>query len=392
MQTQNNDFRSVLTRGVEDVIVKEDLERALASGKKLRIKLGIDPTGPNIHLGRAIPLRKLRAFQDLGHTAVLIVGDFTALIGDPSDKLAKRPMLTPGDVKTNMKRYKEQLGSIVDLRRAELHYNSKWLKKMNLGDMARLAESFSVQQMVARRNFKDRWDRNEEISLREFLYPLMQGYDSVAVHADVEIGGFDQLFNLKAGRIVQKHYGEPEQNILTTKMLLGLDGRKMTTTWGNTVAINDEPNDMFGKIMSLDDSLMSDYFLLCTDMEEAEIAAELARSPRDTKMRLAREIVSIYHSKQIGEKAEAEFKRIFSEKKINEAELPILRMGSEKSINADDIVLKSGVVLSRNAARRIIEQGGFEINGKKIMNPQDAVSLHAGDVVKIGKKDFFRIG
>jgi tyrosyl-tRNA synthetase len=215
-------------------------------------------------------LRKLRAFQDLGHIVVFIIGDFTAQIGDPSDKLEKRPMLTAEAIKHNLKTYKEQVGKIIDLSKAEFHYNSTWLSKLRFQEIAELAESFSVQQMTARRNFKDRFDKGEEVSLREFLYPLMQGYDSVAINADVELGGFDQLFNVKAGRVVQKHYGKPEQDVLTVQMLEGTDGRKMSSSWGNIIAIVDEPNDMYGKIMSVRDDLLTKYFLLCTDLSEEE--------------------------------------------------------------------------------------------------------------------------
>jgi tyrosyl-tRNA synthetase len=217
--TDEKRIDDILNIGTKDIFVKEHLKNRLMSGKVLRVKFGIDPTGPKIHLGRAIPLRKLRQFQDLGHKVVLIVGDFTATIGDPSDKLEKRPMLTEADIKKNMKDYKNQLGKIIDLRKAEFVYNSKWLKKLGFREISKLAESFTVQQMSGRRNFKDRLDKEEEVSLREFLYPLMQGYDSVAVKSDIEIGGFDQLFNLKAGRIIQKHYDMPEQDVLTIEML-----------------------------------------------------------------------------------------------------------------------------------------------------------------------------
>ena len=260
-----------MERGVTSIVDRAHLENALDSGKTLRIKLGIDPTGPNIHLGRAIALRKLCAFQNLGHQAVLIVGDYTALIGDPSDKLSKRPMLTKTDVKKNLKNYKKQIGKILDLKKTEFRFNSNWLSKLKFQEISQLAESFSLQQMVERRNFKDRLDKREEISLHEFLYPLMQGYDSVAVKSDVELGGFDQLFNLHAGRVIQRHYGQKEQDLITVEMLEGTDGRKMSTTWGNVVTILDEPNDMFGKLMSLHDELIPKYLLLCTNTKEGEI-------------------------------------------------------------------------------------------------------------------------
>src|SRR3990172_9583191 len=228
---KNEKIKELLERGVAEVIDRKNLEKKLKSGKKLRVKLGIDPTGPKLHIGRAIIIRKLRDFQRLGHQIVLIIGDATAVIGDPSDKISKRPMLTKEQVKNNLRTYKNQIGKILDLKKTEFHYNSAWLKKINFIEVGELAESFSLQQMSARRNFKERMDKGEEVSMRESLYPLMQGYDSVAVRADVELGGFDQLFNLKAGRTIQEHFGQPKQDILMVEMLEGTDGRKMSTTW-----------------------------------------------------------------------------------------------------------------------------------------------------------------
>jgi tyrosyl-tRNA synthetase len=268
-------------------------------------------------------LRKLKAFQDLGHQIVLIIGDFTATIGDPSDKISKRPMLTKEHIQENMKDYEKQLAKIVDITKAEIHYNSEWLENMTVREMSGLAESFSLQQMIARRNFKDRLDKGEDISMRELLYPLFQGYDSVVVKSDIEIGGFDQLFNVRAGRTVQKHYSQPEQDILTIQMLEGTDGRKMSTSWGNIITIIDEPNDMFGKVMSIKDELIGKYFLLCTDVpvEEIESLETEIKSgdlnPRDVKLRLGREIVSVYHGEEVAKRAEEEFIKIFSQKEIS---------------------------------------------------------------------------
>ncbi|MBP6949091.1 MAG: tyrosine--tRNA ligase, partial [Candidatus Pacebacteria bacterium] len=249
--TDEKKIDELLVRGVEDIIVKEELKAALMSGRQLRIKLGVDPTGGKIHIGRAVPLRKLREFQRLGHQVVFIVGDFTAQVGDASDKTEKRPMLTRAQIDENLKDYKSQISKILDISKTEFVYNNDWLSKLTFGELTTLAECFSVQQMLARRNFKDRYEAGKEISLREFLYPIMQGYDSVAVKADVEIGGNDQLFNLKAGRIIQEYYGMPKQSIMTFQMLDGTDGRKMSTSWGNIITIVDEPFDMFGKVMAL---------------------------------------------------------------------------------------------------------------------------------------------
>ncbi len=376
----------ILDIGIEDIFIKENLKKKLLSGKILRVKFGIDPTGPKIHLGRAIPLRKLRQFQDLGHKVILIVGDFTATIGDPSDKLEKRPMLTEKEIKQNMKYYTKQLGMIIDLKKAEIKYNSKWLKKLNFKEIAELSESFSLQQMSARRNFKDRIEKNEEISLREFLYPLMQGYDSVATKSDVEIGGFDQLFNLKAGRIIQKHYNMPEQDILTVKMLEGVDGRKMSTSWDNIITIVDEPKDMFGKIMSIKDELISKYFLLCTDIKETEIPK--SENPRDVKMKLAYEIVKIYHGEKEAKKAEENFVKTFQKKEIPEEMIEIKINKNETLV---DVLIKEKIVSSKGDFRRLIEEGAItDLDTNEKLNNINIITKH-GMHLKIGKRRFVKI-
>ncbi|MCL5006568.1 MAG: tyrosine--tRNA ligase [Patescibacteria group bacterium] len=396
-KSKANDVEEILTRGVTEVIDREHLRKALLSGKKLRVKLGIDPTGPRIHLGRAVLLRKLRAFQDLGHRVVLIVGDFTAQIGDPSDKLAKRPLLTPAQVAENMKNYKKQLGKIIDLKTAEVKYNSSWLSRLNFTQVTRLAESFSVQQMLARRNFKERYEKGIDISLREFLYPLMQGYDSVAVKADVEIGGFDQLFNLMAGRAVQKYYGKKEQDILTCEMLEGTDGRKMSTSWGNVINITDEPNDMFGKLMSVRDGLIGRYLLLTTDVSREEINAIESGmqtgkvNPRDAKLRLAREVVAIYHGEKSASAAETEFLNVFQkgrlpanvrEEKIQASRLSIV-----------DLLVQTRLAASKSSAFRLIQQGGVKVDGEKISDPKTVIVIPGKTalVVQAGKRDFLKV-
>jgi tyrosyl-tRNA synthetase len=376
----------VLTRGVEDIFIKEDLKKKLLSGKILRIKFGIDPTGPKIHLGRAVPLRKLRQFQDLGHKVVLIVGDFTATIGDPSDKLEKRPMLTEKQIKENMKSYVKQLGTIIDLKRAEFKYNSVWLKKLNFKEIANLAESFSVQQMSNRRNFKDRIEKNEEISLREFLYPLMQGYDSVIVKADVEIGGFDQLFNLKAGRVVQKHYHLPEQDILTVSMLEGTDGRKMSTSWGNVVNISDDSNDMFGKIMAIRDELISKYFLLCTDIKENEIPK--SENPRDLKMKLAFEIVKIYHGEKKANEAQENFINTFQKKEIPET-MEEISVGNGELLS--EVLVKNKILTSKGEWRRLILGKAIHDLDKNEHIADQNLKITENLKLKIGKKRFVKI-
>lgn len=381
----------LLTRGVEDIIVKDELKKELLSGRQLRIKLGVDPTGPKIHLGRAIPLRKLREFQKLGHQVIFIVGDFTAQVGDASDKSEKRPMLTRAAIDENLKDYKSQISKILDLSKTEFVYNSDWLSKLSFDEITKLAECFSVQQMLARRNFKDRFDAGTEISLREFLYPLMQGYDSVAVKADLELGGFDQLFNLKAGRIIQEYYGQPKQNLLTCVMLEGTDGRKMSTSWGNIITVVDEPFDMFGKLMSVHDDLIIKYFTLCTDlpMQEVQIiegSLKNGENPRDIKLRLAMEIVTMYHSEKDASLARNSWIETFSKKGVPDI-VPEIRTSSDTELG--DVLVENGIVSSKTDWRRLVEDGAVaETEGRAVTDPREK----SGNVtLKIGKKRFVRI-
>ncbi|MFA6251267.1 MAG: tyrosine--tRNA ligase [Candidatus Paceibacterota bacterium] len=388
--TDEKKIDEILTRGVEDIFIKEDLKQKLRSGKQLRIKLGFDPTGSKIHIGRAIILRKLRAFQELGHQIIFIVGDFTAQVGDPSDKLEKRPMLQKETIKQNLKTYKKQVGKIIDLSKAKFYYNSTWLKKLGFQEISELAESFSIQQMSARRNFKDRFEKGEEVSLREFMYPLMQGYDSVKVKADVEIGGFDQLFNLKAGRIIQKHYGLPEQNILTCQMLEGTDGRKMSTSWGNIITIVDEPNDMFGKIMSLKDELITKYFLLTTNMDIGEIekmknSLKNNENPMVFKKMLGKEIVTLYHGKEKAEKAQVNWENVFSKKEIPEDVLEV-----EKGDKFVNVFLNNKIISSKTEFRRLVDEGAIT-NLETEEKIKDYDSNATSGTYRIGKKRFIRI-
>lgn len=389
LEKKVNEF---LTRGVEDVFVLEDLRQKLLSGKKLRVKLGIDPTSPHIHIGRAIILRKLRDLQEMGHQIVFLVGDFTARVGDASDKLQKRPMLSERDIKANMKTYIDQAGKIIDLKRAEVSYNSKWLKKLNFADVCELAETFSLQQMTERRNFADRIERGEEISLRELLYPLMQGYDSVALKADIELGGFDQLFNLKAGRVIQRHFGQPLQNVITFKMLLGTDGRKMSSSWGNVIAIDDEPRDMYGKIMSLKDELIADYFLMATDVSMSrveEVREELAsgENPKKLKMELAREIVAMFHGAKKAIKAEESFVAVFSKR---EAPTDIQAVTAEGQPLVD-ILVAEGTVASKSEFGRLVREGAVSLIDPREEKIIDIYTKAEVGTYRIGKHRFIKI-
>lgn len=387
-------IQNLLSKNVEDIFIKENLEKRLKSGKVLRVKLGFDPTGSKIHIGRAMVLRKLKEFQDLGHIIVFLVGDFTARIGDPSDKLEKRPMLSSSKIKENLKDYKNQVGKIIDLKKAEFHYNSKWLSKLNFAEIADLAESFTVSQMANRRNFKERLDRGEEVSLREFLYPLMQGYDSVKLKADIEIGGFDQLFNLKAGRIVQKHFGMQEQDILTTSMLEGTDGRKMSTSWGNVINITDEPNDMFGKVMAMSDDLITKYFKCATDLSEEEVKkidldiVSGKLHPKDAKIRLAKEIVKMFHSEKFAESAKNNFEAVFSGGAVPENIEEVFVKEGTKLV---DILIDKKLINSRSEMQRLVNEKAIKnLDGHQKIETKDFI-LSETVTLKIGKKRFIKV-
>lgn len=386
-------IEQVLVRNVEQVIEKEHLAAALASGKKLRVKLGIDPTGDKIHIGRAVSLWKLREFQDLGHKVVLIIGDFTAQVGDPSDKLSKRPFLTKEQVKKNLKNYLPQIGKIIDLKKTEVRYNSEWLAKLNFREISELAESFTIRQMIERENFSNRWEQHEEISLREFMYPLMQGYDSVAIKADVELGGTDQLFNLMAGRKIQERYGQKPQDIMTMGMLSGLDGRKMSTSWGNVINIVDAPDEMFGKVMSMHDAEIVTYFRFATGLDEFaiskyELDLKNGKNPKDVKLALANAIVARYNGEKKADEAQAKWETLFSKKEVAE-DIPELKV--PKKLTAQELVMLSGVVKSKSEAWRLIEQGGLRVDDVVVQEPKTELGLREGQTVKVGKKRFFRI-
>lgn len=393
MQSKEKVIETILTRGVEQITDKTHLSKALHSGGKLRIKHGIDPTGPKIHIGRASTLWKLRAFQDLGHKIVLIIGDYTAQIGDASDKLSKRPFLSSTQVKENLKHYTKQLGIVLDMKKVELHYNSTWFSKMKLREFDELAELFSVQQMIARRNFKERWEKEEEISIRELHYALYQGYDSVAIKADLEIGGADQLFNLFAGRKIQEHYGQKPQDILTTKMLLGLDGRKMSTSWGNIMTVVDSPDEQFGKVMSMHDKLIAEYFEIATDvplssLHEYKEELKQGNNPKIVKERLAFEIVKRYHGEKAAQNALERFEKLFSKKEIPE-DVPQLKL-PKKEMNVLELLVAAGIS-SKSEARRLLGQNAVELDGARKNNPLETIRPRGGEILKIGKHRFFKI-
>lgn len=380
---------AVLSRGVSEVIDADNLRARMCSGEQLRIKLGIDPTSPDIHIGRAIPILKLRDFQELGHQIVLIVGDFTSVIGDTSDKDSERPMLDRDVIEKNKEHYYEQAAKILDMDAVEFRHNSEWLEELTYREIGEQADQFSVADFIARDNIRRRLDAGSRVSLREVLYPLMQGYDSVAISADVEIGGTDQRFNLLAGRTLQPYYDQKPQDIVMNPLINGTDGRKMSSSWGNTINLRATSEDMYGKVMRMADSEIVTYFTVCTrvSMDEVlEIEQELAGgvNPRDHKMRLAREIVSIYHSPAAAKEAEDVFVNTFQNKQVPD-DVPEVQPDYKTELVA------AGIVASKSELNRLLSAGSVrntETDEKLSELPE---SVPAPLVIKIGKRRFVRL-
>jgi len=386
---KNEAIKELLSRRVDEVIEKDHLGEALKSGKKLRVKLGIDPTSPDLHLGHAVVLQKMKEFENLGHQIVLIIGDFTAQIGDPSGRSETRKPLSPADIKKNMKEYLAQAGKVINVKKAEIFRNNDWFSKEGIAKMIELASATSIQQVLRRADFKKRLDNGNDVSLLEALYPVLQGYDSVKVRADVELGGSDQKFNLLMGRRIQRHFGMKEQDVLTVPLLEGTDGeRKMSKSYGNYIGLADAPEDMFGKTMSVPDKLVHKYFTFCTAMAEADIKKlEKELGPRDLKMRLGFEIVKSYHGGKAAEKAADMWDKLFSKKDFS-GNLQELKIPFPASVSG--IVFRSGVK-SKSEAWRLIQKGAVSINGVVKKDPREILQLKGGETLRIGKKNFFRI-
>ena len=387
------DNKELLTRSVEQIVPREGLMEKIKSGKKLRVYLGMDPTSTHISLGNAVPLRKLRDFQNAGHEVIFLVGSFTALIGDTSDKDAMRKPLTLNEIEHNFHTYKEQASKILDFKKAKIMYNGDWLSKLNFQNIVELAQHFTVQQMIERDMYQKRIEAGKPIGLHEFLYPLMQGYDSVHMEVDLEIGGNDQLFNMLAGRTLLRAYKNKEKHVLCTPLIEGLDGRKMSKSYGNTIDIMDAPTDMFGKVMSMTDDLIIKYFILCTDMpmkEVNEIDVELKKgaNPRDAKVRLAREIVNLYHGEKAGIQAEEEFANVFKKGGLPD-EMPEFKISGDRNIV--DLLELCKLVETRSEAKRLIKEGGVKINGEKVPDPNVSVRLEKGMIIQVGKRRFAKI-
>jgi len=382
--TNDEKIKILLTRGVEEIIIKEHLEESLKSGKKLRVKFGIDPTAPDFHLGHTVVLRKLRQFQNLGHKAVLIIGDFTAEIGDPSGRSEERKTLSESEVKKNMEGYLEQAGKIIDVKKAEVRYNGEWHTKRGLKKILELMRSTTIQQILKREDFQKRLSQDAEISLLETVYSLLQGYDSVAIEADVELGGTDQKLNLLAGRRVQRYYNVPEQDILIVPLIEGTDGiRKMSKGYSNYIGLTEKPKEMFGKIMSVPDNLLEKYFVTLTDIDIPK-----DKNPRDQKLLLAETIVGMYHSENDAKKTKEEFIRVFSKKEMPE-EIPQLRIKNDV-LGIVDLLIEAGVK-SKSEARRLIKQGGVKIDDEIKKDPTETLNLKGGEILRIGKRRFCRI-
>jgi len=385
-----------LSKNHVSLISEEELLEKLKKKCSLRVKLGVDPSRPDLHLGHAVVLRKLRLFQEFGHQVVLIIGDFTARIGDPSGRSKTRPMLSREEAKANAESYSKQAFKILNRDLTEIRFNSEWLDPMSFEDVIRLSSKYTVARMMERHDFARRYSENEPIGVSEFLYPLAQAYDSVVVKADVEIGGEDQFFNLVVGRKIQEEYGLEAQAILTVPLIEGTDGKlKMSKSYDNYIAFEDSPRDMFGKIMSIPDSLMMKYFRLLTDKSDAELAEyerkllNNAVNPRDVKLALAVEITSQFFGRETALNAEEEFISIFRNKELPE-EMPEIKLPA-KSISIVDLLVSHANISSRSEARRLIDQGGVRVNDEVLDDIHSVLDVSEGDVLRIGKKRFFRL-
>ena len=387
----------VIRRGADEVIVEEDLQRKLSTGKPLRVKAGFDPTAPDLHLGHTVVLNKMRQFQDLGHHVMFLIGDFTGMIGDPSGRNATRPPLTPEQIAQNAETYKAQVFKVLDPARTEILFNSTWSSQLGAEGIVRLAGRYTVARMLERDDFAKRFAEQRPISIHEFLYPLMQGYDSVAMKADVELGGTDQKFNLLVGRELQKHYAQEPQVIITMPLLEGLDGiNKMSKSLGNYVAINDAPGEMFGKLMSISDELMWRYIELLSFESLATIAKwrqsiEAGSNPRDIKVRFAQEIVARFHDQAAAAGALEDFESRFRHGGVPEDLVEqVIEVPAEGGAIAN--VLKAcGVCPSTSDALRMIEQGGVRVNGEKVSDKALRLPAGASYVLQVGKRKFARV-
>lgn len=397
--TDENKIKQILERGVSEVIERSHLEERMNKGEQLRVKLGIDPTAKDLHLGHAVVLRKLRQFQDLGHVPVFIVGDFTATIGDPSGKSETRPELTDKQAQKNTENYLKEAGKILDIKNTEVRYNSEWYAKKGAAFLMELASKFTLARSLERDDFQKRLKENRDIGILEILYPIFQGYDSVEVKADVEIGGTDQKFNLLMGRKVQKRLGMKPQDILTTPLIEGLDGiKKMSKSLNNYIGLSDKSSDMFGKIMALPDDLMVKYFTLLTNVSDEDIdrlqkdrlnPGSATRSPKEWKEKLALEIVSTCYSEKEATKAKNNFESTFQKHEIP-ADMPEIMVSAGRT-EIVDLLVKNKIISSNSEAKRIIEQGGVTLDGKVIAEWGTELEINDGAILRVGPRRFYRL-
>jgi len=389
INTDPKKIEEVLTRGVEKILPSKEGFKKLIQKKKIRLYLGIDPTAPRLHLGHTITLRKLQEFADLGQEAILVIGTGTVLAGDPSLRLKARPLMFEEEVERNIKDWKRQAGKILDFSKVKIKYNGDWLLKLKLVDIIRIASQISAVKLFQREMFQRRIKMGQTVLAHETLYPLLQGYDSVFLDVDLEIGGTDQTFNMLIGRELMQKMRNKEKFVLTCPMVLGVDGKPMSKTTGNCVWLEDGPDQMFGKIMSIPDDLIFDYFNLLTRISLAEIKKIKKLNPRDAKARLAKEIVSIYHGKTASQIAEKEFERVFREKKLPSkvSEIEI----KEGDLNILDLLVKTKLASSKSEAKRLILQGGVRISGKIEKNWRKIVQIKKETIIQIGKRRFTKI-
>lgn len=391
----------IFRRGVAEIVPEQELveklRRSINTGTPLRIKLGLDPTAPDIHLGHTVVLRKLRQLQDLGHQIIIIIGDFTGRIGDPTGKSETRKQLTPEQIAANARTYEHQIFRILDRYKTKMTFNSTWLAPLSFADVVKLAATTTVARMLERDDFSNRFKEGRPISVHEFFYPLMQGYDSVALHADIEFGGTDQKFNLLMGRHLQEAYGQEPQIAMMMPILEGLDGvNKMSKSLGNYVGIDEEPAEMYGKIMSLPDDLMVRYYELVTDLSLAQVEAVkqgLAAGtlhPRDAKMRLAHTIVRLYHGQEAADAAQAEFIKVFREHALPE-DMPVVALPSGAPIWVARLLVEMGLAASTSEAKRAVRQGAVRLDGEKITDEDATITITDGLVCQVGKRKFARI-
>lgn len=388
-----------LKRGTVEIFTEAELGQRLsdvaAAGRPMRVKLGLDPTSPDIHLGHTVVLRKMRQFQDLGHKAVLIIGDYTARIGDPTGQNTTRPMLSPEQIERNAKTYFEQAGKILDTRpeKLEVRHNSEWLADLRLADIIRLAGTMTVARMLERDTFAIRYKKGDPIGVHEFLYPLMQGYDSVMVRSDIELGGTDQTFNNLVGRDLQRLNNQPPQIVITTPILVGLDGKdKMSKSKGNYVGVTDEPSNMFGKIMSISDAMMENYFTLLTNLpmdQIAEITNPNKTHPKQAKVMLGKTIVAQFHGPQAADAAAAEFEKVFAQGQLPD-DMPEIAL-SAVPISVKNLLTTCKLVDSGGEAKRMVQQGGVSIDGDKATDANTEITPHDGMVIQVGKRRFARV-